>query len=260
MTAKYQHEDTALQAFRDELVARGRRAEITAYPDRDPAHPLTVDALISIDGVEWAVDHCLVSRPQLLPAALKAAEAVLRPRIEAIAQTYGCVIQVSYLPQTGAKGVSWGADYYDRIVQLAEKAVTVQGLIDGEDSFATAQAFPSKTPDVHLIPFTDTTGNPSVSTQVDAGLRDPLLKKLAGQLKRAKEAGLPTALLLDQIPRSDVNSHAVWLAAPVTIAATVAAILHDHDAVNPKVLDQVWLRPTVHAAIQPGFPSIHQLI
>jgi hypothetical protein len=84
VTMKYDHEDAALQALCDELIARGSSAEITAYPDRDPQHPLTVDALINISGTEWAVDHCLLSRPPLLPPALKMAKETLQRRLDVI--------------------------------------------------------------------------------------------------------------------------------------------------------------------------------
>jgi hypothetical protein len=260
MSEKYDHEDAALQTLCDELIARGSRAEITTHPDRDLKHPLTVDALISINGTEWAVDHCLLSRPQLLPTAMEAAEAALQTRLDAIAQEHRCLIFASYLPQTGVKGEKWGAAYYDRIVELAEEAATTSAtMVTGDDTFSMVQTCPSDSPTAVLAPFTDTTGHPGVGTQVDAGLRAPLLKKLDGQLKQAKEAGFPTALLLDQVPRPGVSSRTVWIAGPTTVAAVVTAILQAHGETHPKVLDQVWLRPAV-PALPLVSPALHLLI
>ena len=260
MTEKDDHEDGALQALCEELIARGNHAHITAHPDRDRGHPLTVDAMINIDGTEWAVDHCLLSRPQLLPPAMKAAEVALQTRLDAIAKEHKRLIFASYLPQTGVKGEKWGAAYYDRIVKLAGEAVAMDApVVVGDDTFSMVQTRPSDSPAAVLAPFTDTTGHPGVGTQVDAGLRAPLLKKLEGQLKQAKEAGFPTALLLDQVPRPGSNNNTVWIASPTTIAAAVTAILKTHSETHPKVLDQVWLRPAT-----PGMPlatpSLHLLL
>jgi hypothetical protein len=80
-----------------------------------------------------------------------------------------------------------------------------------------------------------------------------------GQFKQAKEAGLPTALLLDQVPRPGGKSYTVWIAGPNTVAAVVAAILRDHDGKNSKVLDQVWLRPASPTSPL-DIPSLHLLI
>jgi hypothetical protein len=260
MTTKSDHENAALQAFCDELTARGSLTEITAYPDRDPEHPLTVDALISINGTEWAVEHCLLSRPPQLPPALKKAEATLQPPLDAIAQAHNCVIHTSYLPQTGAKGEQWGAAYYDQIVKMAEQAAAMKpAWVMGEDGFTTVRTVPSETPHAVFVASITTTRHPGTGTQVDAGLRDPLLKKLDCQLRKAKEASFPTALLLDQTPRPGSNSHTVWIASPNTVAMAAATILRDHGRNNPKVLDQVWLRPAI-AAAPLNAPSIHLLI
>ncbi|WP_329553666.1 hypothetical protein [Streptomyces sp. NBC_00696] len=259
MTAKSEHEDEALRLFCSELTARGFQATITSHPDRDPHHPLSVDALISVDGDEWAVDHCLLSRAQNLPAAMKAAEAALQAKLDQIAVANGQMIVASYLPQTGTLGERWGEGYYERIIDLAKQAVTAGGLVAGDDGFATVQAIPSETPGAALTPFTDTTGNPLVSAQVTAGLREPLLKKLDGQLRKAQEAGYRTALLLDQVPRPGAQSHTVWMASPTVVAGVTASILQEHREKNGHVLDQVWLRPGLLASPLVA-PAVHLLI
>lgn len=68
--AKAQHEESALQELVNELKARGRQARITGRPDIDGHPVLTTDAVLEIDGREWAVDHCLVSRESDLPPAM----------------------------------------------------------------------------------------------------------------------------------------------------------------------------------------------
>jgi hypothetical protein len=259
MTAKSEHEDEALRLLCSELTGRGLQATITAHPDRDPRHPLSVDALIRVDGDEWAVDHCLLSRAQSLPTAMRAAESALQAELDQIAVASGQMIVASYLPQTGALGERWGEDYYKRITELAKRAVTTGGLVPGDDGFATVQAIPSETAGAVLTPFTDTTGNPLVSAQVTAGLREPLLKKLDGQLKRAQEAGYRTALLLDQVPRPGAQSHTVWMASPTVVAGVAASILREHREKNARVLDQVWLRPGLPASPLVA-PAVHLLI
>ncbi|MFJ8347648.1 hypothetical protein ACIQ9J_14990 [Streptomyces sp. NPDC094153] len=259
MTSKSEHEDEALRLLCSELTARGLQATITAHPDRDPCHLLSVDALISVDGEEWAVDHCLLSRAQSLPTAMRAAEGALQAELDQIAVASGHMIVASYLPQTGALGERWGEDYYKRIIELSKQAVAGREWVHGDDGFATVRAIPSETPGAFLAPFTDTTGNPLVSAQVAAGLREPLLRKLDGQLKRAQEAGYRTALLLDQVPRPGTQSHTVWMASPTVVAGVVASIAREHREKNARVLDQVWLRPGLPASPLVA-PAVHLLM
>lgn len=257
MHAKSDHEDAALQALCWELRARGHDAMITSRPDADPQRPLTVDALFAIDGEEWAVDHCLLSRPPLLAPALKAAEAALKDKLGALAREHGRLISVSYLPQTGERGRKWGEDYYNELIEMAQRAIETGEFTTSADGFATAAALPTETPDVSLVAFTSMTMNPSIGSQIELGLRTPLLKKLDGQLRRAKDAGYRTALLLDQVPRP--GSHTVWLAGPTTVASVANVIIRDHRQTHAKVLDQVWLRPA-HTPSALESPSVHLLI
>jgi hypothetical protein len=253
---KEDHEDSALRALRDELIARGRQAEITAHPDRDPAHPLTVDAIFRIDGTEWAVDHCLLSRPHDLPPAMSEAERKLKSRLDSVAQAHQCGLMVSYLPQARSKHTQADADdYYDAIVKLADHAASSGEFAGGDDGFTTAQPFRSSVPEVQLAPFTDTTGSPFLGTQIEEGIREPLTKKLTRQLRNAKDQGYPVALLLDQLPRAGGNSKTVWLASPAGIAKIVQGIVNKH----PGVADQVWLRPAFTAKVYVA-PQIHLLI
>ncbi|MEV6021773.1 hypothetical protein [Streptomyces sp. NPDC052036] len=150
MHEKSDHEDVALQALCVELRARGHDATIITRPDADPQHPLTVDALFAIDGEEWAVDHCLLSRPPLLTPALNAAETALKDKLGALAREHGCLISVSYLPQTGERGTKWGEDYYNKLIEMAKEAIQTGAFVTGADGCATAAAVPTETPDVSL--------------------------------------------------------------------------------------------------------------
>ena len=257
MHEKSDHEDAALQALCAELQARGHDATITTRPDADPRHPLTVDALFTVDGEEWAVDHCLLSRPPLLRPALNAAEAALKDKLGALAREHGCLISVSYLPQTGERGTRWGEDYYNDLIEMAKEAIETGQFMTSVGGSATAAAIPSENPGVSLVALTSMTLNPSVGSQIELGLRTPLLKKLNGQLRRAKEAGYRTALLLDQIPRP--GSHTVRLAGPTTVASVANRIIRDHGLASHKVLDQVWLRPAYTPSALES-PSVHLLI
>ena len=262
MTTKEEHEDAALEALRDELVSRGHAAKIIAQPDRDSLHPLTVDALIVIDDVEWAIDHCLLSGSVDLPAARAEADRALSDRLETLAQTHHCTIFVRLMPQTGETGTCWGSDYYDRIVAAVERALTVSTMHasgpSDTDGQVTIDIVQNDAPAVVLQYASNLDGNISIGAQLDAGLRAPLLKKLDGQLQTAKQRGWPTALLLDQHPRPDSRSHTIRMAGPSAVAAAAARIVADHSRDNPPVLDQIWLRPAISPHPLMG-PSVHFL-
>ncbi|MGI8448063.1 MAG: hypothetical protein ACR2MP_12975 [Streptosporangiaceae bacterium] len=257
MSDKDVHEDAALQALVDQLNSRGRRAAIVSRPDRDGSSlaGLTVDATVRIDGQDWAVDHCLLSRPPDLPGALAAATTALQPRLDAVAQQYQCGLAVSYLPQsTSQHSKKEIGAYYDEVVATAERAAQAKMFAGGADENMAADHFPSTPPVAHLMPFTDTIGSPRMSDQVDAGLTATLAKKLTGQLARAKNLGFPVALLIDQVPRPGKQSTVVS-ASPMLIARVVQQSLNAH----PDVVDQVWLRPLLTA---PPYlsPRVHLLI
>jgi hypothetical protein len=199
--AKALHEQGALQALVNELKARGRSAVVTGRPDIDGHPVLTTDATMEIDGNEWAVDHCLVSREPDLPPAMAQAEKTVSSRLQAIAEAHKCGLAVSYLPQArSGHSRQEIEDYYNEVAATAEAAAKSEEFSVGSDGFITVQVYPAHPPEAVLILFADTTGTPFLGTQLEAGLTAPLTKKLTGQLKNAKDAGWPVILLLDQIP------------------------------------------------------------
>ena len=253
---KAKHEETALQALVDELKARGRTAKITGRPDIDGHPTLTTDGIIEIDGREWAVDHCLVSRSADLPPAMAQAERMLRSRLQAVADAHQCGLLVSYLPQANSgRGRQAIEEYYNVVVETAEAAALTGEIHDGSDGFIYAQVFPADPPVVQLAPFLDTTGSAFLGTQIEAGLTAALIKKLTHQLKRAKDAGWPVALLLDQLPRPGSQNRTIWLSSAYTIAQITQRLLNQY----PGIVDQVWLRPAQTAPVYVA-PLVHLLI
>lgn len=254
--AKAQHEESALQELVNELKARGRQARITGRPDIDGHPVLTTDAVLEIDGREWAVDHCLVSREPDLPPAMAQADKTLSSRLQPVADAHKCGLAVSYLPQAKSGHTKKEIEnYYDEVVRTAETAAKTRQMAVADDGFITAQVYDADPPEVIVIPFTDTTGNAFLGAQIEAGLAGPLTKKLEGQPKRAKDAGYPVALLLDQIPRPGSGNKTIWLASAYTIAQVSQRVLNQH----PGIVDQVWLRPAQKAAIYVA-PQMHLLI
>jgi hypothetical protein len=254
--AKALHEEGALQALVNELKARGRDARMTGRPDIDGHPALTTDATMEIDGNEWAVDHCLVSREPDLPPAMAQAEKTLSSRLQAIAEAHKCGLAVSYLPQAkSGHSRQEIEDYYNEVTATAEAAAKSEEISVGTDGFITVQVYPADPPEAVLIPVTDTTGTPFLGTQLEAGLTAPLTKKLTGQLKNAKDAGWPVALLLDQIPRPGSGNRTIWLASSYTIARVVQRLLNHH----PDIVDQEWLRPAQTPPIYLA-PQVHLLI
>ncbi len=250
------HEEGALQALVGELRARGRDAKLVARPDVDGHPELTTDAIIDIDGREWAVDHCLVSRPEELPPAMAQAEAMLRSRLQVVAEQYQCGLHVSYLPQAQDGRSRRDIErYYEDVIQTATLAARTGEIQGGSDAFIMVQVFPADPAAALLAPFTDTTGSAFLGTQVEAGLSRALTKKLTQQLKRAKDAGWPVALLLDQVPRPESRNPTVQVASAYTIAQVTQRLLNKY----PGVVDQVWLRPA-HTAPVYVAPQLHLLI
>jgi hypothetical protein len=254
--AKAQHEEGALQTLVSELKARGRDARIIDRPDIDGHEVLTTGAILQIDGREWAVDHCLVSREPDLPPAMAQAERTLSSRLQAVAEEHKCGLAVRYLPQARSGRTRREIeDYYNKVIETAEAAEKNGEMSVGGDGFITVQVYPADPPESVLIPFTNTTGNLFLGTQLEAGLTRPLTKKLTGQLRNAKDAGWPVALLLDQIPRPGSGNRTIWVASTYTIAQVVQRLLNQH----PGIVDQVWLRPAEKAPIYVA-PQVHLLI
>jgi hypothetical protein len=243
----------ALGEFCDGLRERGVAATLLSHPEDDPASPLTVDALVRIDGEVcevWAVDHMrLVYEPDLLPAMDDVAES-LRTELASLALECDLYLVVSYLPpgrhekresgRAGRRAREREREIFvEQMVAAARQAVTTGNDLFLPDGYTTVQLSRTALPGgerVRLMPWT--ASDSSLEAQVRAGLAEPLRGKLSGQLARPKAAGYPVMLLIDQAQDRDSSHPSHFLASAGTVRPLVEEIL----AEAPGIVDQVWLR------------------
>lgn len=233
---KTDHEDRALAALVRALVDRGHHVQVVGHPDRVAADPLTVDALVEVDGVLWAVDHCLLSRDGRIPGARQVTEKGLQEQLEAVAASTGIALSVSYKPQTKAEVTS----YVAKVVDMA-RAVAADGVARYDDGHTSVALLPHAEPgEVALSAFLTMTGDAQLSHQIEEGIGKALDKKLTRQLKNAKDLGYPVMLLLDGSPRPGIANDTIWATAhPETVRAAVQPHLHAH----PSIVDLLWWIP-----------------
>ncbi|WP_395298008.1 hypothetical protein ACF9IK_34580 [Kitasatospora hibisci] len=237
---KFDHEDEALQDLIAALAAGGRHAALTAHPDRDASHPLTVDGILLVDGVEWAVDHCLLSQDSRLIPAIDSIDEKLRAGLEAVVQEYKCALVVSVQPQDGKLGRARSDAYVQSVIDQARNAAKTGQDQYGDDGFTSTQIIADAPVGIDLIPFMNITSNARLDSQIAQGIGAALEKKLTKQLKNAKDAGFPVMLLLDQRPRPGARNGTVWqVGHGNTVLAAVQPVLDLH----PGVVDLLWYRP-----------------
>jgi hypothetical protein len=95
---------------------------------------------MEIDGIEWAVDHCLVSREPDLPPAMAQAEKALSSRLQVITDAHKCGLAVSYLPEArSGHSRQEIEDYCNEVTATAEAAAKSQEMSVGTDGFITVQ-------------------------------------------------------------------------------------------------------------------------
>jgi hypothetical protein len=153
-------------------------------------------------------------------------------------------------------------DYYNQVIDLARQAPGIPGgTVSSPDGSIVVQAYADPRMQISLAPSQDTTGSWIIEDQVRGGLEDALDKKLKGQLKRAKAAGHPVAVLLDQIPRPGRSEHSVDGIASGHRLGRPAHLEQESGCNRPGLAPagQVWLRP---AATPPVYvaPAVHLLI
>lgn len=251
MSDKTDHEDQALQALVDTLVARGHVAAITAHPDRElgAGEPgvLTVDGILTVDGTEWAVDHCLVSRDDRLPSAWQTGLKKLRPPLEGIAREAGLALIVAFQLQDPSLLKTVQRAYFDRVVELARAAAKQGKSLRASDGNTAVQVRTDQPAGaVELATVQTLTGDPMLAAQIREGIGPALTKKLTKQLKLAKDAGYPVMLLLDQHPRPGSTNGTVWSAHSYTVLLAFQPILDAY----PGVVDLLWYRTIDDGEVQ----------
>ncbi len=229
----------------------GMSVTVLSHPEDDPSHLLKVDALLDIDGEVWALDHVrLVYDRQLIPA-IDDIEDSLHAALEKLATEHDGYLVVSYLPpglspaarHPGRAGrrarESEKGAFVARIVALAEQALTT-----GQDRFlhegiTTVRLALQPNPSgqrVDLLAWGS--AGPWIEAQVTAGLADSLRSKLSDLLARAKQAGYPVMLLIDQVQDPDSRQPSQFLAGAWSVSPLVDQVMQE----RPGVLDSVWFR------------------
>ncbi|MFF2192068.1 hypothetical protein [Streptomyces sp. NPDC058157] len=233
------HEDGALNALVQALTARGHRAAITATPDRDPDHPLTVESILTVDGIDWVAEHMLLTRDNRLPSATATTTKALQGKLETIAAVHGCALNVCVLPQR--RGEAQERPYFDEVETLARDAAATGAQRFAEDGFTSVQPL-CWPPGMVFLSFWETiTGNPSLAEQIREGAGAAVEKKLTKQLKSAKDVGYPVMLILDQhMGPKDKTGTVFSVTQP---AATVLSAVQPYLDKYPGVVDLLWLRP-----------------
>ena len=249
--AQERFDRVAVQEFCDALAEQqGVVAAVISHPEDDPASPLTVDALVSVDGAVWAADHMrLVYERDLIPAVDDVAER-LRAELEKLAVEYDRYFVVTYVPPGLAKEREGGRAgrrartverdaFVDRVVALGRQAVTTGNDRFLHDGYTTVRFALRPMPDGQRVQLMAWGSNgPWLEAQVHAGLAEPLRGKVSGQLARAKAAGYPVMLIIDQVQDPDSDQPSQFLATAGTVRPLVEAVLQE----TPGIVDTVWFR------------------
>ena len=229
----------------------GMSVTVLSHPEDDPSHLLKVDALLDIDGEVWALDHVrLVYDRQLIPANSTTSKTLSTPPWRSSLNTTadpgasdppaGSSPAARHPGRAGrrARESEKGA-FVARIVALAEQALTT-----GQDRFlhegiTTVRLALQPNPSgqrVDLLAWGS--AGPWIEAQVTAGLADSLRSKLSDLLARAKQAGYPVMLLIDQVQDPDSRQPSQFLAGAWSVSPLVDQVMQE----RPGVLDSVWFR------------------
>jgi hypothetical protein len=228
------NEQVAILGLCAALRLRGTPATILKVPEDDPSDPLTVDALLRLDGQEWAVEHARVAYQSRLVPASDSVRRALQGPLEELTKGRGRGLWVSVLPPPPPIGSPEGRAYCERVRSVAEAALDSGEAAFDDDGFTTVQLIDD--PTVAICTFL--AADPRKGSQVEEGIAGAVRKKLSGQLLRAKQAGYKVLLLLDQVQPASSRQPSRFLASPQTVAAVVRPLLDAQQG----VVDEVWLR------------------
>jgi hypothetical protein len=261
------------------------------FPDAQPeryaarfdltAEVLTVDAHLSVDGQELYVDHTTLRAPggNHLPAAVRAARDELNRGLAGAAllsPTGG--LRITVTPHTGSKKDR--RRYFDRLIALGRRAASTGRPVYDPDApdfdpvfpFPAAEPWPPSGPD-ERVEVTIAPGQPLrwSAQRTPAGWRhdteyvrgflgEPITEKITeskqngrpGQLRRARQLGLNTALLIDgrlgwEPPRPVTPGRPSRKPPPPIIdlpTPLVREVLTELAANHPGALQRAWLLST----------------
>jgi thiol-disulfide isomerase/thioredoxin len=239
-------EDEILELICAKLSGEDRKLEIIDRPDRRPRSEVPpVDAIIRVvEGdyeEEWAADVCLTSKkfnPHFPPAMKELQNAILAPLTE-LAQKVNRTLSINcrvYVRPEKVSSKQWKTmmagyhrNIYDRVVmalfrpdgEWTDPEVSVVWRVPGEVTNG---------PQVRM-----SYGDPYVyeGFQFSPAVR----RKLEGQLRRARDAGYRTLLVLDQEPPRNTPWIGDILPTPYEIGEGIAfAVAHCRTTLDAAVL------------------------
>lgn len=234
----HERENEVLSLVCAALSGAGRTVVVDSRPDRDPAAALTVDALLRVSetGYEglWAADVCLASRKfdPRLPAAMRALRQDLLSPLNELAQRVGRCVSVSCRAFVRLPGVSrneWKrmVRYYMRnVVDRAAVAAVRQDQEWYDTEVGIYWGPEARWPNGEqvMLQFYD----PFIHEGFKFSQAVPL--KLDTQLKRAREQGYPTLLILDQKPPDYVDWITNTMPEPVALGEMLAFLVASKEA------------------------------
>ena len=216
------------------MRSNGRSACVTSWPEEDRIdRRLTVDAVISVDGVSWAADHERVINDRDLPAAYAKAVGYLTPRLNMISGEHQVGLAIKFDPPRWVRGSKLPKAAWEEIITVAQDVAANRQ--PHENLGLSVWPMPASA-GVRLSPLVYPVG--ALGAEYERALREALGKKLRGQLQRAKNLGFPVLLLLDQMPDPACNAWTMFAPEEGMLASAVSKLLSQ----APGVVDAVWLR------------------
>jgi len=232
------------------LREQGTPCTVLGWPDREPdpwPAGLTVEAVLAVGADaakrDWAVDVMTVPAPPDVSARMAEARQHILPGAAALAGAAHRAITISIRIPAGS--LAGRRAYYKHVLKLAEEALrTGDEYYDASGQDPDTQVLlsdaefidaPSGPVRVHLAPFTGADAN--LLAELRVTLAEPLTRKLGNQLKRARDLGYPTLLVLDQQGHPGLPAGTSWLASDAAVRTVVAGC----SVIHPGVLDAALL-------------------
>ena len=226
--SELEHSRLAIEALADML-----HAVVLGHPEDDPSKwdTLTVDAVLDIGGVQWAVEHLRVTWEPSVTPARSDVERHLRPRLEALARAHHVGLYVGLYPTRGDER----SGQYDEIVAIAERVCRSRQDHYGADGFTIVVVI-SDVGEVKLADFQS--DDPFIGSQIARQLVPAIRGKVQGQLLRASALGYSVGLLLDQTQPIGVAHRSIPYGSRETVQRVVTSALEPRSW-GP---DRIWLR------------------